>query len=325
MSRGDAFTPGPTRSGVRVARWTALAIVLATASATAAKRAPLCPGARYLVSPGTSLASGSAIVIDEAGEIAIAGHCEPTRPRRQRARGTKLRVRWSRCPGLGRVRLVGTLDPDCARLTGTLQLGPTPRVPFAASLSVCGDGLRDAGEECDGVDGCATACAADCRCLPVTSTTATTTSITTSTTSTTIPFLPGLPPDVTGYQSWLRLNAALIGVHPGGDAHFGTKNVYANQPRETLAPGGVQRLPYPDGTILVKESTRPGRDFIGLVSIMRKRAGSDPLHGDWQFIEYGRSSARDPFVVVGQDVICWTCHAFVASRDWVYTLLDPAP
>jgi hypothetical protein len=290
-----------------------------------AKRTPRCPAGRYLVSTGTPLIPGSAIVIDETGAIAIADRCRPVRARSPRGRRANLRVRWGRCAGLGRVRLVGILDPSCGRITGTLQVGSGRRVPFAATISVCGDGLRDEGEECDGAVGCTTACGPDCRCLPVTSTTATTPSTSTSTTATTTPALPGLPPDVTGYRSWLRLNAALIPVHPGGDAHFGTKNVYANQARETLAPSGVQLLPYPDGTILVKESTRPSRDFIGLVSIMRKRSGSDPLHGDWEFIEYGRSNGGDPFTVVGQDVICWSCHAFVASRDWVYTLLDPPP
>ena len=314
--RASAPSPGWTGAGI------ALCMSLVIVPAATAKRVLPCPAGRYLVSAGGPLAPGSAIVIDATGSIAIAGHCRPVRPR---GRGPNLRARWARCPALGRVRLVGVVDEACGRLTGTLRVGPSRRVPFEALLSVCGDGFRDEGEECDGA-GCATACGPDCRCLPVTSTTATTTSMTTSTTSTTTPpALPGLPPDVTGYQSWLRLNAALIPVHPGGDAHFGTKNVYANQTRETLAPGGVQRLPYPGGTILVKESTRPGRDFIGLVSIMRKRAGSDPLHGDWEFIEYGRSNAGDPFVEVGRDVICWTCHAFVAEDDWVYTPLDPPP
>ena len=52
---------------------------------------------------------------------------------------------------------------------------------------------------------------------------------------------------------------------------------------KSIAPNGEQQFPYPDGTIVVKEATRPGKDFIGLVAVMWKEAGSSiptPAIGD---------------------------------------------
>jgi hypothetical protein len=133
---------------------------------------------------------------------------------------------------------------------------------------------------------------------------------------------PGLPDWVAGYDGWLRLNAAPLPVRPG-DPHRGEKDVFVNRTREEIASGGVQRFPYPNGAIVVKASTRPGEDFVWLVAIMRKRAGSDPAHGDWEFVEYTRQSAGDRFTVAARDGVCWSCHGDVrASSDWVFTLLE---
>jgi hypothetical protein len=304
-------------------RWAPALVLAAAVVASAAPRPPRCPG-RYLVPDGTPLGPRAAIVIDEAGAVGIAGLCPPAaKALRGRAR---IRVRWSRCTALRAVRLGAVVAGSCARLDGRLRVGRSKRIAFTAPRSICGDGLRDVGEECDGAAGCGAGCDRDCRCLPpaTTATSTTTTTTATATTTTTQPALAGIPPDVAGYRTWLRMNAVPIPIHGAADAHFGTKDVYVNQPRETLAPAGVQRLPFPDGTILVKESTRPGRDFVGLVSIMRKRAGSDPQHGDWEFVELGRGSAAEVLVEVGRDDICWTCHAFAESKglDWVYTPLD---
>jgi hypothetical protein len=85
---------------------------------------------------------------------------------------------------------------------------------------------------------------------------------------------PGLPENIAGYQSWIVLNAAPIPPNEQGDAHLGTKNVYTSEP---AGPDGV----YPDGAIIVKDATRPDADFVGLVAIMQKSAGSDPEHADY--------------------------------------------
>ncbi len=134
--------------------------------------------------------------------------------------------------------------------------------------------------------------------------------------------LPGLPEDVAGYEQWLKLNAEPIPPVEGGDPHLGTKNVYVNQTRETIAPNGQQQFPYPDGSIVVKEAFRPNKDYVGLIAIMRKVAGIDPEHNDWEFIEYTRNAPDAEFRVIASDGICWGCHAQVEDIDYVFTELD---
>jgi len=133
--------------------------------------------------------------------------------------------------------------------------------------------------------------------------------------------LPGLPVDTAGYERWLRLNAEPIPPR-AADPHNGTKNVYTNQRRNVIAPGGKQVFPYPDGTIIVKDATRPGRDFIGLVAVMWKVKGIDPAHGDWRFIEYVRDAADQPFREIAWGATCWGCHSGAVDTDWAFTRLD---
>lgn len=134
--------------------------------------------------------------------------------------------------------------------------------------------------------------------------------------------LPGLPDDVAGYTQWLKLNVEPIPPVPRGDPHNGDKNVYVNQTRETIAPNGEQQFPYPDGSIVVKEAYRPGKDYVGLIAIMRKKAGVNPDHNDWEFIEYTRNAPDDEFGVIAKDRICWGCHARVEDIDYVFTELE---
>lgn len=134
--------------------------------------------------------------------------------------------------------------------------------------------------------------------------------------------LPGLPADVAGYTQWLKLNAEPIPPVPDVDPHNGIKNVYVNKTRETIAPNGEQQFPYPDGSIVVKEATRPGKDFIGLIAIMRKKAGVDPDHNDWEFIEYVRNASDAEFSVIAKDGVCWGCHTQVQDIDYVFTELE---
>lgn len=134
--------------------------------------------------------------------------------------------------------------------------------------------------------------------------------------------LPGLPEDVAGYERWLKLNAEPIPPVAGGDPHNGDKNVYVNQERDTIAPDGEQQFPYPDGSIVVKEAFRPNKDYVGLIAIMRKVAGTDPDHNDWEFVEYTRNNPDDDFKLVFSGQICWSCHARVEDIDYVFTELE---
>lgn len=134
--------------------------------------------------------------------------------------------------------------------------------------------------------------------------------------------LPGLPDFTAGYDQWLRLNAGPIPPNNGPDPHRGTKNVYVNQERAAIAPGGQQAFPYPDGCIVVKDSIRPDKDFVGLVAIMQKTKGVDPAHNDWVFEEYTRNAADAEFNKIADGAVCWNCHSGVADTDYVFTPLE---
>jgi hypothetical protein len=123
---------------------------------------------------------------------------------------------------------------------------------------------------------------------------------------------PGVPRFVAGYRSWIKLNGEPIPPRDS-DPHNGTKNVFASR-----RMGGNGR--FPNGTVVVKEATRPGTDFIGLIAIMRKQRGADPAHNDWVFVEYTREAANARFGLQAEGAVCYGCHVGAADRDYVFTL-----
>jgi hypothetical protein len=122
---------------------------------------------------------------------------------------------------------------------------------------------------------------------------------------------PGVPGFVAGYRDWAKLNDAPIPPRDS-DPHYGTKDVFAS--KERLANGR-----FPVGTVVVKEATRPGADFIGLIAIMRKQRGADPEHNDWVFVEYTREAADATFGEQAAGAVCWSCHVGARDVDYVFT------
>ncbi len=122
---------------------------------------------------------------------------------------------------------------------------------------------------------------------------------------------PGVPSFVAGYRGWTKLNQAPIPPRDA-DPHNGTKNVYAS--KERLANGR-----FPAGTIVVKDANRPGRDFTGLIAIMRKQPGADPAHRDWVFVEYTREARNERFQEIASGAVCWSCHMGALDTDYVFT------
>jgi Cytochrome P460 len=122
---------------------------------------------------------------------------------------------------------------------------------------------------------------------------------------------PGVPNFVAGYRSWTKLNDAPIPPRDS-DPHFGTKDVFAS--RERLANGR-----FPIGTVVVKEATRPGADFVGLIATMRKERRADPEHNDWVFVEYTREAAGARFGEQAAGAVCWSCHVGALESDYVFT------
>ena len=75
---------------------------------------------------------------------------------------------------------------------------------------------------------------------------------------------------------------------------------------------------FPDGTILVKEqyADEGGKTPTGH-TVMWKRDGYDPEHGDWYWIAFnakGETTSHD-----GMAPYCFDCHAAAKANDWVYT------
>jgi hypothetical protein len=122
--------------------------------------------------------------------------------------------------------------------------------------------------------------------------------------------LRGLPRYTARYEDWTLLNPEPLPPREP-DAHLGTKNVYAS--REARGDGT-----YPYGTIIVKEGFRPGKDFVGLIAVMRKRRGADPANNGWVFVEWTRDSARARFTEQARGQVCWSCHAGAREADFVW-------
>ncbi|MDQ3823991.1 MAG: cytochrome P460 family protein [Actinomycetota bacterium] len=121
--------------------------------------------------------------------------------------------------------------------------------------------------------------------------------------------LPGLPAYTAGYTRWSKLNRRPIPPRASGDAHFGTKNVYASR--------RLRNGRYPVGTVIVKEVRRGG--VVAVVAAMRKIRGFSPRNNDWQMVEWVRSSPRDRFAVLAQGQICYACHSGARRNDFVFT------
>jgi hypothetical protein len=121
-----------------------------------------------------------------------------------------------------------------------------------------------------------------------------------------------LPDDVPGYQSrCIRMNAQPIPRYDG-DPHKGVKNVFACNVDQGVLQANTR--PFPDGTLIVKESTREGEGFAWLIATARRKGGS------WQWDEYTRNFDGEDFrhILAGESV-CTGCHTKARSADWIFT------
>jgi cytochrome P460 len=121
-----------------------------------------------------------------------------------------------------------------------------------------------------------------------------------------------LPEDVEDYAArCLKMNPTEIPPYDG-DPHRGFKNVYACNVDRALVQANTR--PFPDGTIIVKESTRPGESAVWLVATARKQGGG------WHWDEYTRNFADESLRrnLAGQS-ICTGCHQHAQAADWIFT------
>lgn len=82
--------------------------------------------------------------------------------------------------------------------------------------------------------------------------------------------------------------------------------------------------PYPIGSVVVKKKTsdryavadnpKENRRWYGLGGMIKRPAGYDPEHGDWEYFYFEKPSP----VETGKIVSCVECHAKAKDRDYVY-------
>ena len=128
------------------------------------------------------------------------------------------------------------------------------------------------------------------------------------------------------YGAWMQVNATpitgdetgMLGstVH-GGETGF--RNVFVNSIGEPVSTGAAD-LPYPVGTIVVKETFRPadgqpGR-LAGVTVMVKRDAGYDPDHGDWEYLNL---SAGLRIRSAGALRACYECHIAATASDYIFT------
>lgn len=149
------------------------AIVILVGSPIPAFSKGFCPPGEFTISAPGAAIDGKTLVLGE-GRAEVAGMCTPVRSGRYRsARGRGgwlvVRARWRQCEER-RLALLARWNGSnryCTQLVGKLRVGAQQRIPFVAHrVPVCGNGIREAGEQCDGPDGTyfdASCCTTDCR------------------------------------------------------------------------------------------------------------------------------------------------------------------
>jgi len=137
---------------------------------------------------------------------------------------------------------------------------------------------------------------------------------------------PQLGADVSAwdnYLSWYKVTPeATTGDPTGflGGVHTGTRGyrqIYVNSTGEAVNRGSAS-YPYPEGTILLKESfdnqaALDARSNAELTVMIKLAAGQSPASGDWEYVRPdGARGSGDS----GLATFCRDCHLFAAATDY---------
>jgi hypothetical protein len=143
---------------------------------TDASAAP-CAEGRYVItgnprSTGKPTLKSGSITLRNA-TVALSAGCPATAVRTKQMKGakgamkggTRVRAKWAQCSGVrGKVRLKASIDSTCKRMWGTI-ISKRGKSRFDAELSLCGNGVVDNGEQCDGAAcGNGAPCTETCEC-----------------------------------------------------------------------------------------------------------------------------------------------------------------
>jgi hypothetical protein len=118
------------------------------------------------------------------------------------------------------------------------------------------------------------------------------------------------------YKSWQMFPGAATELYASGQHNGDFVRSYMNDVAFAAVSGFSGE--FPDGSILVKEqyADAAGETLNGH-TVMWKRAGYDPEHGDWYWVAYTGAGATTKHN--GQAPYCYDCHAAVKATDWVFT------
>ena len=166
----------------------AFALVLTAVSASAKRQPPVpCDPGTFLVtaSDQAKLATSVGSPVDvftlgAAGAVTF-GPCDATAKVMAKRRATVVAARMPLCGIAANTKLVMKIAaPGCAMATGTFHAKKRRVVRFTATRTattttlpgggvVCGNGIRDGAEACEGLDGCGAQerCTSACTCAPV--------------------------------------------------------------------------------------------------------------------------------------------------------------
>ena len=139
---------------------------------------------------------------------------------------------------------------------------------------------------------------------------------------------PQLGPDASAwddYLSWYKVTAEattgdptgfLGSVHDGSNAY---RQIYVNSTGEAVNRG-TQGMPYPEGTILLKESFNnaaalAARHNPDLTIMIKLAAGQSPETGGWEYV-MGADGNRRGTGASGLAAFCRDCHLFAAATDY---------
>jgi len=139
---------------------------------------------------------------------------------------------------------------------------------------------------------------------------------------------PQLGPDASAWDNYLSWHKVTPEAETGdptgylGSVHDGAKayrQIYVNTIGEAVNRG-TQSLPYPEGTILLKESFDNAKALAERrnpdITIMAKLAkGQSPETGDWEYI-LGANGARRGTGDSGLGAFCRDCHLYAAAHDY---------
>jgi hypothetical protein len=139
---------------------------------------------------------------------------------------------------------------------------------------------------------------------------------------------PQLGPDASAwdnYLSWYKVTPQattgdptgyLTNVHDGINAY---RQIYVNSTGEAVNRG-TQGMPYPQGTILLKESFNneaalEARRNPDLTIMIKLAQGQSPETGDWEYV-MGADGSQRGSGESGLGVFCRDCHLYAAATDY---------